>query len=83
MKTVLGAVAAVDETVDAVRRPGRTTMNGTEAIAPRRVAVVFAKNSAVMNLLFPIRMKVKWTTLILLPGTHHTGFASFGRTSGA
>lgn len=83
MKTVLGVVAAVDKTVDAMRRPRKITMSGTEAIAPRCVAVVFAKNSVVMKLPFQIRMKVKLTKLTLPPGTHHTGLVSIGRTSGA
>lgn len=39
---MLDAVAVVDETVDAAKRPGKHTVNGTGATAPMPVAVASA-----------------------------------------
>lgn len=78
-------VAAVDETVDAVRRPGQQSDNGTEAIVPGNADVAFANKGAVMKMLTRGRKKAmrKMNFLfMLLSGSHSIRAASIGRIFG-
>lgn len=83
VKTVQSVVAAVDEIVDAVRWAPQQTVNGAEAIAPGRVAVVFAHRSAVVKTLILKNAEMKIIPSILFPGSHSTRLVSIGHISGA
>lgn len=84
VRAVPGAVAAVDEAVDAARGPGQQSDNGTEAIAPGYAAVAFANKGEVMKMFVQRNSKRNKTfPLKLLPWSPSTRLASIGRTFGA
>ena len=82
VKTAQGVVAAVDEIVNAVRWARQHTANGTEAIAPGHVAVVFAPKDAVGRMLGLINAEKKTFPSTLLQWSRHTQVASIGHMSG-
>lgn len=71
VKAVPSVVAAVDETVAAVKRPGQQSANGTEAIALCYADVVFANKDAVMKISSPrISIQNKTFHFVLLLRSH-------------
>ena len=82
VRTAQGVVAAVDETVDAVRWARQHTVNGAEAIAPGHVAVVFAHKGAVGQMLGLNNAERRIFPLTSPQWSHHTRIASIGHMSG-
>lgn len=66
VRIVLDEEAAVGETVDVVRKPERQTVDGTEAIAPAYVAVVFARKGALIGMLLRQKVKRKIIPMMLM-----------------